>query len=231
MIDSTCLQGKRRRRRSHHQPRPDGESPLRAEPDGHAAHRLGAHRALQLALRPPHRRHVRPARRRHRSRRAPTTAMRAPSSPTCAGSASIGTRGPTSAGRAARTGRASGSSRTAPRPTGCSPPGAPTTASAPRSASRSCARGARRRSHCRGTTAAVAASRPTRSGARLADGEPAAVRFAVPARRDRRRRPDPRADASSGRTRSATSSSCAPTAWPATTSPPSSTTATWASRT
>ena len=50
-------------------------------------------------------------------------------------------------------------------------------------------------------------------------------------RRHRRRRPHPRYRSSSGRTRSATSSSCARTASPATTSPRSSTTATWASRT
>ena len=101
-------------------PLPGGHA-LRALADRLPAHRRRAHRALQLALRPPHRRHVPAAHRGHRPRPLDPRGDRRRSSRACAGSASTGTarRSASSprAGRHAEVGR-----------TRCSPAAPPTAA-------------------------------------------------------------------------------------------------------
>ena len=74
--------------------------PLLARAHGLAARRLGPHGALQLALRPPPRRHVPPPHRGHRPAPAPATSGSSASRTRCAGSASTGTRGRSSRARA-----------------------------------------------------------------------------------------------------------------------------------
>ena len=68
-----------------------------AQPHRPAARRQRADGALQLAARARHRRHVHPAHRGHRRRAVDARVGERPSCATCAGSASTGTRGPTSA--------------------------------------------------------------------------------------------------------------------------------------
>ena len=165
VIDSTSLQAERAiTRRVSHKPRPDSESTLRAEPHRHAAHRLGAHRALQLPLRPPPRRQLRRCASRTPTRRAPRSATSEPSSTTCAW---LGPR----LGRGPRRGGPFGpyrqseraASATAPRPTSCSPAGLAYPCFCPQERLEELrARGAGRRPH--------AALRPPLPGARRRRG-------------------------------------------------------------
>ena len=79
------------------------ESTLRSQPHRAASRRQRAHGALQLAARARPRRHLHPPHRGHRRRAVDQASPRRASSRTCAGSASTGTKGPTSAARAGPT--------------------------------------------------------------------------------------------------------------------------------
>ena len=87
--------------------------PLRAVADRLPARRRRPHGALQLALRAPARRRLRAAHRGHRRRAIVGRDGRRASSTACAGSASTGTRGRSSADRTRRTFSPSGSIGTA----------------------------------------------------------------------------------------------------------------------
>ena len=197
-----------------HKSRPDGESALRAEPHGHAAHRLGAHRALQLPVRPPRRRQLRRAHRGHR-RGALRGALRA--------------RHPRRSRLArSRLGRGARSRRPVRRPT--ARPSAPRLSAGGRRArspaghAYPCFCSQERLDALRAE--ALAAGRPPRYDGRcrrLDAGEVArarrrrrAGRAALCRARGRRRlrRRHPRPHHASAARRSATSSSCAPTASP-----------------
>ena len=186
--------GRRRPQGGEHQSRPHGESTLRAEPDRHLAHRLGAHRPLQLPLRPPQRRQLRRAHRGHR-RGALRGALRArhPRRPRLAGSR-LG-RGPRRGGPYGPYRQANASRRTARQPTGCSPPVWPIAASAARSASTRCASRRWPTAARRATTAPAGGStrRGRRAPRRRRTGRPA-LRRAQRRGGLRRRHPRPHRD-------------------------------------
>ena len=153
---------------------------FRSEPHRPAPRRQRPHGAVQLAAG----RTARTARSSCASRTPTPSARRASprpaSSRTCAGSGSTGTRGPTSAGRTARTGSPSGCISTPRTRTSWWPAATRTTASA------------RRRSSRRTAQADLAAGRPpkyhgtcrslpsTRRAARIDAGERPVIRFRVP---------------------------------------------------
>ena len=229
VVDSQGV-GRRRPQGGDHKSRPHGESALRAEPHGHAAHRLGAHRPLQLSVRAPRPGPLRRARRRHRCG-AFRGALRAgdPRRPRLARTRLGRRTRPRRAVRPVPPGRARRDLPKRRRRPGRRGPGLPA-ASAARSASRSCAPRRSRPAGRRATTAAAGGSTPPRSSgaSRAASRRRCASR--CPRATCTSTTPSAARSRSAAR-RSATSSSCVPTARPATTSPPWSTTPPWASRT
>ena len=209
-----------------HNPRPHGESTLRAEPDGHAAHRLGAHRALQLPRSPATAAAASSCASTTPTWRAPRSATSAPSSTTSRwlglawdeGPDVGGPYGPVPAERAPRaaTAQAADELLAAGLAYRCFCSQERLERAAPRGARRRPPAALRPRAAWRLDAGEVAA--------RLAAGEPAAAALHRARRRGRRRRRHPRSRRHRRRRASATSSSCAPTASPATTSRPSSTT-------
>ena len=154
---------------------------LRPESDGAPSCRQRQDRAVQLAARARPGRDVRAAPRGHRRGAVHRRLGRGhPRGPALA-RASTGTKAPTAVASSDPTARRSGCRSIAPTPIACATPATRTTASVPRPTSRRrarwpCARAARRSTPgtCRGLD-------PAASRARVDAGEPAALRFRVPA--------------------------------------------------
>ena len=166
------------------------------------ARRHGVHVAVQPRLRAPAGRPVRPAHRGHRPGALPRGQRAAGLRHPALARAAPGTRAPTSAARSRPTASPSGSTPTAPTSSGSSPRATPTTAGAPPSASRRCARCSRRRSSPPATTGSASA-RPREERAALPGfSETPVVRMLIPddvAARLRRPHPRPGLGAAPGR--------------------------------
>ena len=119
---------------SHHeQPlrHPRGPRPLLPVAHRHAARRAGPHRAVQLGVRPAHRRHVRVPRRGHRRRPGQRGVYDPAPRGAALARAGLGRGRPRSAARTSRTGRASAANLRRRRWRGCSPPVTSTSRSPP----------------------------------------------------------------------------------------------------
>ena len=195
-----------RRPRALGRPRP---VPAR-RPTGSPPRRHRPHRAVQLGVRPPPRRHARASASRTPTRPATPTRPTTRSSTRCAGSASTGTRARRSAATTGRTGSPSGSPIYADVAPALREAGRPTTATAPTTRSRRAARPAAPRT--RGTTASAASSTAEQLAAFQAEGRDAGAALPDARRRDHLRRPGARRDHLPCRSTCPTSRSCAPTA-------------------
>ena len=153
---------------------------IRPEPHRLPPHRRSADRPLQLGVRAPPRRHVRPAHRRHRPRALHRREHRGDPPRACAGSDSTGTRAPRSAATTARTSRRSASTATPSCSRHSRPAATPTRASARRGARGEARRGPRPTAASPATTAPAAASTRPTAAARIAAGEPHVWRLTVP---------------------------------------------------
>ena len=158
--------------------------PDRPEPDRPAPHRDGPDGAVQLPVRPPHRRHVHPAARGHRpGPQLDRLREGHPRRPALAGPRT-GTRAPRSparrpAARSPRTARCSGCRSTPRPPSASSPPTRPTPATARPRSSTPTGRRRRRPSSRRATSAAAPHLTPEERAAREAEGRRGALRFRV----------------------------------------------------